>query len=333
MSIPAPPSGPPGGGALFSETLSGRSTGQQRFEELMRVAPTDNADAYDNWILSIPEDPKDILFTMLLREEKARVREAQFKRAPSFGRPEGENDGPTIGDQGQAKRAGKEIDVKADEPLKAFYQQEPIIKGAPMGTGEILQSEMEAGLNPETGKPAKDYFPSEGEKEQDPLLREFSKRQGLTLSRPTEEALVATGDYVYVGTEKDKMGFQRPVYVYKDDAKASIVKWGSNKIKQIQKRLGLPTTGVPDKDLLQLWDDAVQLAGERYAKAGLKVTPEFIFETWVKMIEAELAKNGRGGGGGGGGAGGPGLTEDDYYMAMMGVMGDISGVQDGGLGG
>jgi hypothetical protein len=326
--------GPRVEGSLYDRALDNRLSGQERFDDLMRHAPTGNADEYDNWILNQSEDPNDILFTRLLRQEKARAREAQFKRAPSFGRPEDETKRPTtVGNQAQAQRATKEIGVKSDAPMTDFYNKEPIIKGAPMGTGEIFQRELEGGKQDYFSGDPNDPNRKPSQDESDPLLKEFANREGLSLNRRTEEALVVTGDYVYVGEEKDKFGFKRPVYVYKDDAKASIAKWSPNKVKQVQKRLGLPETGLLDEELANLWDQAVTIAGERYAKAGLKVTPEFIFETWVKIIEAELAKKGRGGGGGGGGAGGPGMGEIDYYFAAMNVFGDISGVEDGSLGG
>jgi hypothetical protein len=207
---------------------------------------------------------------------------------------------------------------EGEKNLHKFYEGEPIIKGAPVTVGQIFAEEEETG--------GVEYFPGPGEAPGSPFLRQFAKLQGIDISRVGKEALTRTGDYVYAGTERDEYGFERPVYIFFADAKASMARWGPDRIKGFQRQLGLPQTGMAEGDLKKLWDYAVEVAQE-YAKAGMKVDVQFIFDTVFKQAVAQYQASLRGGGGGGGGAGTEPLSEIDYYFAMMPVLGDISGVE------
>lgn len=289
-------------------------TGRARWEELLKLAPTDSAEIYDNWILSIPEDANDIEFTLLLRAEKQRVREAKFKRESGAQAIQDAtmptDKGPTPEEQLVSEKQSAQKG-KAEKTVLDYQKSEPIIKGWPITPAD-------AAANSEQGGG------------QSPFLDQFAKDQAIDLSRPNEEALARSGYYVYAGTEKDPNGYERPVYLFLEDAKAQINKLPQAKIKEYQRRLELPETGIVEGPIREMWDYAVARAAE-YARAGQKVTVEFIFNALVSAAEAELKKNG-GRGGGGGGAGPDPLTEDDYYMSMMQVLGDISGVEDSTLG-
>lgn len=343
-TITAPTIGPPSSlspGQFMDPNVTPGMIGKARFDKLMESAPM--GDGYINWVLAQPEDPTDIEFTRMLRAAKEAARQQQegitnpadqslmWARAgkggtkdekdrrdaapPSEGRPIGENVGLTVGDNRQNQRAEGEIRNKSDKSMERYYGTVPIIRGVPASTEQILSEEADDQPN-------------------SPWLQQFAKSQAIQLKRQTgssgeplpgaPEELAKNGDYVYVGTEKDKYGYERPVYVYAIDAKASMAKMPPDKIRAYQKALKLPVTGIAEGPLKQLWDNAVAYAQE-YARAGQKVELQFIFDTLVQSAIKQV--NARGGGGGGG-AGAPDLNEDDYYFAMMQVLGDISGVKD-----
>jgi hypothetical protein len=153
-------------------------------------------------------------------------------------------------------------------------------------------------------------------------MREFAKGQGLTLDRNTKQVATRNGNFVYMGQTADAAGgkgFTRDRYLFVDDAKASLWNMPRKDIAAIQKKLGVLETGIPEGDIKQLWDYAVEQAAQG-AIAGVKVSPEFIFNTMVASIAAKRA-------GGGGGGGGVRREAHDYYFDMMQVLGDISGVE------
>jgi hypothetical protein len=284
-------------------------TGKARFDFVMSRALPDE-DSQDKFVLTLVEDPNDVEYTRLLRQAKAEARHRQELAM----RPQGDSQ-PVVGSQAQAKRAAKEIDAKADRPLHGYYEKEPVIKGMPVSAEGIFAEAAEA----EAAAAGKKVEQSS------PWLAQFAKSKAIQISRPYAEALAKTHDYVFAGTTKDRFGFVRPTWMFKDDAKASITAMPQAKIKAYQKKLDLPQSGLVDPDLQNLWDYAVAMA-QNYNLAGQRVDLEYIFET---LVNAQAAANAAKGRGGGGGAGAEPLTDVDYYFAMMQVLGDISGVENG----
>lgn len=185
---------------------------------------------------------------------------------------------------------------------KAQLEGTPLFKGAPV-PGSVVSEQGEI---------------------EDPYLRQFFNKHGITLDSDDAQKKLDSGEWVYMGTEVDSTGTKRPVYVYKDQAHNAVVNLPAKKIAAYQKALGLNVTGRPDPYIEQYWDAAVASA-QRYAAAGHKVSVQELFDMYINSAIAK--RNASGGGGGGGGAGAQAPSTDDYYMAMMGVLGDISGVE------
>jgi len=270
-------------------------TGRLRFERVIANHPTQFtrfSEGYDEWLLALPEDPKDIEYTRLLREAKAEARERQRERE-------------------KRKREGVTEDEDIRRETRTIQEQakyrelhgSPIIQGFPVGLEHIFD---ETGLSQESA-----------------FLNAYREANGIPLRKETAEIAAKSGFFVYVGETPDSKGgasFTRPTYMYVKDAEVLIAAMPEETIRKYQKMLDLPETGIVDPELQSLWNEAVETAA-RYAKAGRKVTPEFIFNTLVE----ELAKARRRGGGGGGGR--QPLDAFDYYRAAMMVLPDISGVQ------
>lgn len=324
--------------------------GKVRFDYLMshsNVLP--GTPEFDNWILNFKDDPSDPEFNALLRAAKseaarrAEQRSRKDERASIFpvqpstadsevdrvlrgsvdptaasmrgrrgehmGNPEvlvvqkdgsvvpaAESTDPAIGPDGKVVTVVKSSGQKTT----------PLVKGLPLTAKDIL-----------SGDPTIDGF-----------IKGFYLDQGLELPDATEEAVVRTGEYVYVGETTyaettSEAGYSRPTYLHVDQADASVVDLGAETIKAYQEQLGIPATGIVDPQLAKLWHQAV-VAAASYAMRGQKVPLKFIFDSLVAL---EVANGGFGGGGGGGGGSANQLTIDDYYFYMMQVLGDISGVK------
>lgn len=283
------------------------ATGQARLTSVLAGKPAwikQNTAQFDRWILALPEDIKDIEYTRLLRQLKA---QAQQREA---GRKALKADEELF----RAEKATVKGDTRKENLYALGNKDKPVIKGLPVTPDAIFGDQ-------EIADPQVSAW-----------LQQFVKSTGLDLGDQESELAAKSGLYVYVGQEPDPQGgpgFTRPVYLYRDDAKAMLAAMDPAKLKEYQKRLGLSEHGLADPILQGYWDDAVAVA-EGYARRGIKVDLQYIFDT---LINAVVEKNKKAGGGrGGGGAGGiAGMSEEEkaynYYFAMMQILGDISGVQ------
>jgi len=290
--------------------------GKEKLSKLMQEAPaTPGTPEFDDWLLSLQGDPTDPEFMEALSAAKAlaqvRIKDRSGqtftvgqKRTKASAEAEAQGKPSTYANDRNAKRMD-EFDVKQYRELTAGR---PIVKGAPVGASQPLNQ-----ANDPSGK-------------RDPFLDQFANNEELQLDQDDRKIAVKSGDYVYVGQEEDPnggKGFKRDVYVFADDAAASLARIPPDQIKQYQAKMGNPQTGMLDPQLIQAWNTAVKI-GQSYARAGMKVDLRFIFDTLVntKMTGA--------GGGGGGGGRFNGMSPSDiaanYYTAMMQVLGDISGV-------
>lgn len=314
--------------------------GKDRFNKLLESAPAGwgggNTEAYAQWLWSVPDDPTDPEFSQLLHERQRQLSAGGYP-APQQGAIHYQGSASSSGFQGDrstsdaAGRANRQ--AAADQKIAGIergdigktrkreaadqdqYRQQtsaPIITGMPVDAQQILSDAAAVGGAP-VGIPSA-------------WLKDFTKDWDLGLEGDYAGAAAKSGDYVYVGQANDPNGgpnFKRDKYVYKDDAKASVTGMDPARVKAVQAKLGLPQTGLVDPTIAAIWDDSVEMAG-RYARNGQKVTLDFIFDT---LVSAQAA--GRSGGGGGNGLekGAVDQAGVDYYMAMMQVLGDISGVK------
>lgn len=298
---------------------------------------------FNEWILSIPEDPLDVGFTSQLRElqEKAREAESEIqakKKADEeeIRRKRANASAASLGTSGMVQpstptpdgiptlptdKPGGKIDtpVPTDEELekdlkratgkhnaKVRYENTSVFKGAPMDGQKLWKG---------TGG--------------DPYQDDFYAANGKAMQGPDAEYARKSGEYVVMGYEVDPYtGGKRPIYVYKEDARSGLVAMGKNRIAAYQKMLGIPATGTDDGSLQGVWEDAIKSAAYK-AQAGVKTTVQEEFDDLMSHYAA--VKRSRGGGGVGGNGGLEDDPEDsaaaDYYMAMMAILGDISGVQ------
>lgn len=275
---------------------------------------------FNQWVLGLREDPEDPEYNAILawaksnaeRKEKgldASANNAGEKGTEGFKIPDGILKKPTL---------------TAVQPA-AGGDKTPVFQGgfkSAESDAEFGKERFQGGTL-QTQKRPDDDSPGNAE------LNKFRREKGLML--PPEDASRAktSGEYVYMGTEQNPNGkAQRDLYMTEADAKAAIGAIPEAKVAAYQKMLGLPQTGKIDGDLMTLWNNAVVQA-QVYAQNGKKVSVQELFDVRVNALAARLKARGGGGGGGGGG-----LQQDpedmaaaDYYMAMMQILGDISGVQ------
>lgn len=299
-------------------------TGLDRLNFVLSLYKGDqNSQQYADYVMNLPEDPNDPLYTQLLRQTKARVR-AQAAQ-PSLPANPQNPDALTMQLQGQQNPQAP--------PGYTGTPVEPVSSGIPQNQRDMnSQVRNDAADARQRKLPTKtrivgltqNDFSSQTQGQQSAALQQFANGQDIQYSDNEKDARIHSGNYVYMGSDTDAKGQTTDNYYSVDDAKADIMTWSPKKVKQIQAKLGMPQTGVVDKDLFGMWSDAVELAALA-ARRGVKVSPEFLFE---QSVAARAA----GGGGGGGGAGARQLGASDYYMMMQQVMGDISGVKGGPIG-
>lgn len=297
--------------------------GQARLDDLLAHAkyPKDSPQ-FDDWIIGYAYDPNDPMFNILLRQLKQeamgrsaerRMREGKAGPAEQAAQATIDAAGPQLAaTAGQGTVLTQQSIQRREERQYDFRQSvegRPIIKGLNVDEQQALAEE--AGAEP---GPLSEF------------VAMFSKDQALDVNRATSAVAVKSGKYAYAGQQEDTRGgagFMRDVYLYEDDALASITSLDPDTIVEYQRRLGLPETGLVDSDLMDLWKEAVRQS-ELYARNGKKVEMKFIFDSLVDRIEAS---GGLGRGRGGGGGGGRGMQDFDYYFATMDILGDISGVK------
>lgn len=309
--------------------------------------------AYKQWLASLSDDPNDPEFSALLNAEKQRferyynlnfpmgipadvqgpnpylkekapkVKDVMARwQAYAAGHPEEfeakSKDSGKVGPTGQSasgayvapeptipatiedaqrRRIDKELDAKELAVLKGQYKQ-PVFRGRAIGTDEIY---------------------TQGAI-QDPDLQAFLSANGIALQGDQRSAATRSGNYVYMGKEHSaELNVDRDVYMFVDDAKAASMKVDGNKISKYQSGLGLTVTGKMDGTLLGVWYQAVEQA----QLAAVADSPKLTVEEWFDLLMTSkiASKNS------GAGAGAPPLEANDYYRAMMQVLGDISGVQ------
>lgn len=333
--------------------------GKTRFDYVMgqagRGAPlTANGPDYDTWVLSLPEDPNDIAYTQLLRQAKQAALARQRVRAQvSAGEKQWKITGkPATPEevkaaQQQAQQAGQAgqpstpwaswtgAPPPVDPPVSGLNKSqtekqkradEAAYKQAQSGKAMVFGMPIDAtapGVG--IGGPAAPGTPK------DPYVERWLQGEELNTDARNTQFVTSSGQWVYTGEQQDPngpAGFTRPSYTYYEDAESMITGLPVGQIKAYQHKLGLPETGVVGVDLQGLWHDAVVQA-QKYAMQGQKVTLQFIFDS---VVADAIAKRGAVGGGGGS-QWADETPEDlagaDYYMAMMQVLGDISGVGSG----
>lgn len=278
---------------------------------------------FNQWVLGLREDPNDPEYNSILawakgnaeRKEKgldASANNAGEKGTEGFKIPEGILKKPTL--TAAQPAAGGDTTSTAPVFQGGFKSAE---SDAEFGTERFQGGTLQTQKRPD------DESPGNAE------LNKFRRDKGLMLPPEDASRSKTSGEYVYMGTEKNPNGkAQRDLYMTADDAKNAIGAIPEAKIASYQKMLGLPQTGKIDNDLMGLWNQAVQEA-QVYATQGRKVSVQELFDIRVNALAARLKARGGGGGGGGGG-----LEQDpedmaaaDYYFAMMQILGDTSGVQ------
>lgn len=349
---PTPTPGPggalptPGPGASFPSQFG--LHGRQRWDTVKSTAPGVFAGpvAYRQWLEALPDDPSDPEYQAGLATERARFQKwwdaagwaipADVQgpnpynqgKAPSFkdamkkfqdylaGQetppnldpggvgPSGMSAsgplGPPVGEAGkgksQAERQG-DLQDKRELPQAKYLWEQPTFRGRPIGTDEIYNNGAV----------------------QDPFLQGFLDENGIQLSGDTRAKATRSGQYVLMGTETNKeLGASRDVYMFVDDAKAAGQRLDPAKLAKYQAGLGLVVTSQMDPTLENYWDQAVEMA-QRSAVAGIHMSVEEWFDLTVSSAIAK--KHGAGGGGS------EPMEANDYYRAMMQVLGDISGVE------
>lgn len=297
VNAPPPLDTPPGAGTI--ETMHAKGGAAQPNGPTMAVkqGALSGADRYA-WVLSNrPADAQSgtgyIAWVQALVEDPNDLEYTRLIRALKS--QVQANAGPSGETKGVAANYMSGIDHRYD-----------VARGKPVTTQEILADQ--ANSHTTAGQASHT---------QDPYLQQFADGQDLNVDYEHNKALVRSGEFVYLGDNPKNAA--QSVYVYADDAKAAIWDMGAAKIKAYQKELGIPATGVPGPDLQSLWNSAVESA-QLAARNGKKVSVQFIFDHLVQaQVESKAASAG----------GAVPQTEDDYYRAMMAVLGDISGVSNG----
>lgn len=303
-------------------------TGRARFDTLMANAPgmfEKDSYEYNKWVLSLQEDLNDIEFTRLLRQAKERAQLVERQRTAS---------------QGEMRYGLKK--VKAGEPAAPTPPTpDGGVTGTLPGTGPSSKSrfeKFEEGQHRDATRntPIIQGIPTSSERvlgdpdnpggEPDAFLQAYVNGTGLPVTDKQAQVAARSGQWVYGGQVDDPSGgkgYKRDLYVYVEDASAQLSSMPTDKIKAYQTKMGNTATGVVDPALQKLWDTAVATAAN-YARAGKKVTVQFIFDT---LVAAQAASGGGGGGGRFAGETPNEMASIDYYRAMMEILGDISGVK------
>jgi hypothetical protein len=284
---------------------------------------------FNEWVLSLREDPNDPEYNQVLQWAKRKAEAALKARNPV---------------QDRTRYGSKPLDVfrltedeQVPEPGGKVFGRIPGRGGTPGPTQEIddsekrrereLRGDIRAAEQPvfKGRKITDDEIYEQHAVGQDAYLNQFLANEGITLSGETKSTALKSGQYVYMGKEVDPTTHaEHDVYMYGQDAEFALVDLGSTQIAAYQKALGLQETGKSDPDLQKLWNYAVDQA-RGYAARGQKVTVKELMDLYVASAAAEAAK--RASGGGGGGRSIP-LEDFDYYRVMQQILGDISGVPD-----
>lgn len=298
--------------------------GKIRFDYLMSHSNRlPGEEGYDEWLLNFKEDPTDPEFNALIEQAKSAAaqriaartrRDEKSSIFPVVEQPvdseiDRELRGTPVASDQQGRRSEHIRDQVDAHGNIVNAPDTPIIQGLPVGAENTLSG---------------DAGQANNDSQLSSWVKQWANDQDLKVNVDDTATTVRTGEYVYVGEQQyaatsSEAGYTRPIYVYKDDAKASVTNMNPDDIKAIQTSLGLPVTGLVDKYIQSMWDEAVEM-GQGYARAGNKVDLKFLFDS---VVQAKIAGGGFGGGGGGGAA----STVDDYYFTMMRVLGDISGVK------
>lgn len=308
---PAAPATPPPGPAPFipppdlNLTVPGPlapgllvPVGKARWDELLTKQgfqmPSMGSEKYDEWVLSLAEDPGDAEYTAIVREQKAQAQRRKEQREAE----KAEQVTKTATNATGFKRAEANAEFDTRPRFLGGDVQDPNDSTKPQSAAEAE-------------------------------LKEFTKNnKGIPLDNGMyADRMKTSGQYVYSGTEASRTGDRsREVYQSADQAKTEIFDIPEAKIKAYQKMLGLPETGKVDKTLQSVWNDAVEMA-QGYATQGHKITVQELFDIQMRAYASQRASRGGGGGGGGGLEQDPeDMAATDYYMAMMQILGDISGV-------
>lgn len=333
------PAAPPGG---FSGQFG--LSGKSRWDMVYATNPGLFAGpwAYKRWLMSLPDDPGDTEYQALLQKERDRF--TQWAGIASLG----QQDVVGLGDK-VAKRVSRSEEQK---------RWQTYMGGSAMDSGVPGPTATSAAGPPAEAKKSKSQAERQGEREDkltagqakylwsqpvfrgreisddevyvpggpqggptDTFLDQFLTENGIQLSGDSRSKATRSGHYVLMGTEHNKeLNADRDVYMFTADAKAAGQRVDPALLSKYQAGLGLVVTGKMDPILENYWDQAVSMA-QRSAVTGIHMSVQEWFDL---IVSSAVAK--RGGGGGGGGGSQP-LDANDYYRAMMQVLGDISGVE------
>lgn len=271
----------------------------------MQIKGVTGEKASDEFILNAQFDPVDKEFNTALAKAKSEARNRNSKANPKT----------AAGDQESAihfmDSKAKPSDAMLNSQVQKRQSQDQMQYRDDMSDTAMLK-----------GMPV-DLQAAFEDANLDGFVQQFASNEELQFQSDDSRSLATkSGQYVYTGKAADSKGgaaYQRDQYLYSADAEAMLAGMDPATIKQYQAKLGLLESGVVDPDLQKLWQQAVE-TGQLYARAGKKVTLQFIFDS---LVDAQVAANAKTG------AGPRVLDEDSYYFAMMQILGDISGVGSG----
>jgi len=295
---------------------------------------------YNMYVLSLQDDPNDPEYNTALAQAKVYAQKFESGQTPdAVGSGAPSNVGTPLVGPGQVGHMAVNTAIPQPVPpgsslhepktpsglqhpkvqkLNEVQEQKQAMQEIRRNSGDIF-----------TGTPASDQSLATPTGT-DPILAQFMDVNGKLLTGPQAEMAKRSGSFVYMGmtTSTTEHGYtaQKNQWMFVQDAYAGLAAQGPEKVKQYQGMLGVEQTGILNNDadgLQSMWNAAVKQA-QLYAVAGLKVSVQEIFDSYLRSTVA--AKKSRGGGGSFIGDNPVDIAAIDYYRAMMQILGDISGM-------